>query len=185
MNSAIEVHAMSMEHLDALVEIAKESSENFWTKGIFTDHLNSRNHGGLVATVNNKIVGYAATQHRHKRSRVQIWDLVVLPDYRFKGVGRTLVQPMLDTVPSDLEGIEFNVRESNLPAQLFLQKMKFWCEAIALGYFIDKVGGPPLVEDAYCFVYNPRKERKKDEQIRIIDRVGTFVAKSRMCPSPA
>jgi ribosomal protein S18 acetylase RimI-like enzyme len=179
MDVGIVVHRMEGSQTDALVKISNTSNENFWTKKIFEKHIRLKNHGGLVAFDNSNPVGYAAFERRHQDAYIQIWDLVVHPQYRRRGVGRKLVASLTSMVPTEFSGVRFNVRESNFIAHLFLKNANFWCDAIARSYFIDKTGGPPRVEDAYCFDYNTNIARSKNDSIRIISRTGAVLAGPR------
>lgn len=178
-NEGFEVVRMKPAHIDALVAIERTSDENFWNKRTFQKHLAAKNHGGLVAIDGLNAVGGVAFERKAGDGYLQIWNIVVSPEYRRKGVGRLLVSRLLEMVPCEYDGVSFFVRQSNKVAHLFLNKLGFWCDTIARDYFIDKTVEATCKEDAYGFDYNPSKQRSKDDPLRITNRVGIVVASPR------
>lgn len=169
---ALNIKELMPVHLNNCANIGRYSDETFWTKKLILKHSRRENCGVFVALMGFTPVGFLAFEVSPDRQSVQILNLVVHPKYRRKGIGRSLVQK-LTGLKSKFQTWEFNVRESNLDAQLFLQKLDFLCVAIARSYFIDYHAEEVKREDAYCFAY-PRKE--KHVKICIVDRLGRPVA---------
>lgn len=174
------IQKMELEHLDSIMKIERTSSENFWNHRTFESHLKTKNCKALVAMQGGSVVGYVAYELDPVSGTIQIWNLVVAPRHRSKGVGRALVAELQDLVGCEFDVIHFNVRESNLDSQLFLQKLDFKCNAISRSYFIDWRVHERREEDAYCFVYNPNKKgRDRDVPFRITTRLGVTIAQPR------
>jgi len=162
------IKRMRREDCDGLLPIEHTSDENYWSKEAFEKHIDSINCDILVASDPMGPVGFLAFER--KLNYVQIWNIVVLPKFRLKGVGRLLVSRLQEMIPCEFDGIRFNVRETNLGAQLFLRRIGFWCDTIARSYFLDFTIRVSRQEDAYCFDFNPSVRRNKDVPIRIVSR---------------
>ncbi len=131
------VRRMLTEDFPALARIEATSDENFWNEDTFGQHLCMSRSNGLVVWDSMAPVAFVAFESMPRTSYLQIWNLVVEPRFRKKGIGRLLVSRLIERVPSEFDGIRFNVRESNVEAQLFLRQLGFWCDCIALDYFLD------------------------------------------------
>lgn len=173
------VKKMVKRYIDTLVAIEAFSDENFWDRHVFRKFVFARHHGGLVAMDAMGPVGSVAFEVSPSERRLQIWNLVVHPQFRGKGVGRLLLKRLTARVPSEFASICANVREENLAAQRLLRSAGFWCYGIARNYFVDQTPAATRKEDAYCFEFNPSEERKKDVPLRIVDRSGVVCAGPR------
>lgn len=176
--STLAIQKMEPVHFDSIMKIEETSTENFWNRTTFENHLKERHCKGLVALTGTEIVGYMTYELDPVNGTIQIWNLVVATDRQRQGVGEALVAELKDLVGCEFDSILFNVRESNLVAHVFLRSLGFYCGTISLGYFIDVRMNERVEEDAYCFDYTPNtKGRNKDVPIRITTRLGDVIAR--------
>lgn len=175
---SLTIQRMTSAHIDNLTKIEQTSRENYWNAQVFEKHLRTRNCAGMIIRDSMAVIGFIAYEHS-LNGYVQIWNMVIEDRFRRNGCGTRLIEQMKSWLPHKFDGLCFNVRESNLEAQLFLKKLGFWCEAIALNYFVDKTIKKVRQENAYCFDYNPMKRREKSVSVRIIDRLGDDIDESR------
>lgn len=166
-------------NIDALLKIEQTSEENFWPKGQFEKHATGPRYCGLVAYSENNPVGFLCYEKKAEESEFQIWNMVVADSHRRQMAGTTMVSYLTMLMQPNYSSIVFNVRESNVTAQLFLKKLGFWCDTIARNYFLDKIKDDVRRENAYRFDYNPNKKRSKDAKIRITSRFGNVIARPR------
>lgn len=86
-----------------------------------------------------------------------ILNLGVHDKFRRRGIGSLLLDRMKDRLERDEERdhLRFDVRETNLPTQLFLRNNGFLATGVLKRYFKDywTEDGPPEVEDAYNFCF--------------------------------
>ncbi len=94
-------------------------------------------HKYLVARDKDKIVGYIGIEDI--ASEKHIINMAVHPDYRNKGIGKRLIE----TVLNDKEVLFLEVRASNLSAQSLYKKYGFSIVGIRKHYYSDND------EDAY------------------------------------
>lgn len=100
------------------------------------------------------IVGYVVYE-KHKK-RFDILNLVVDDDFTRKGGGTLLLSKMKKKLSKHRTLLTFDLRESNLDAQLWLRKNKFKATGVARDYFVDYHHETIEREDAFTFEY--RKE---------------------------
>lgn len=92
---------------------------------------------------------------RKDRRAVHISNIMVLPSYQRRGIGRMLMQLLKTLLPSlDRERIDLEVRVSNQSAQRFYEKEGFKNVTCQKNYYLDNQ------EDAFIFAW----ERAKSSQ---------------------
>jgi ribosomal protein S18 acetylase RimI-like enzyme len=113
---------------------------------------------GKVVEYSDKVVGFVVYDKNIIDRKLTIVDLVVLPSFRRHGIGTQIIEHLKrvqlchNIQPSDASGqisidtIEACVRETNLPAQLWLQKLGFM-GSVVHDYFTDEP------RDAYLMSY--------------------------------
>ena len=91
--------------------------------------------------------------------------LAIHPDYRRCGLGAKMVDKLISKLHPTGRKIEIfvDVRETNLPTQLFFKKMKFKAVLVDKNYFFD------TGEDSYLMVYSSGAKIKKQ-----INRISHF-----------
>jgi len=140
------VRWMLKEDLEAVLRIEQASFEFPWTESEFLACIQRPNCIATVAVVQEKVVGYMI--YEMGAQSFQILNLAVDPDCRRHGVGRTMVQRLINKLsPRRRRRISLYVRETNLPAQLFFRAIGFRAKAILHDHY------PDTAEDAYLMTY--------------------------------
>jgi ribosomal-protein-alanine N-acetyltransferase len=124
-----------------------------WVEEEFLAHLRDRNCIGMVAELGDKIAGYMV--YLNYKNHHELLKLVVNPFCWNSYVGTQ----MIDKIKSKLNdhrrtGLNMVVRETNLPAQLFLQKNGFQATEVLREFFEDSG------EDGYSMWYTLNHRRK-------------------------
>lgn len=125
----------------------ENTCEHPWTEKRFIESLRRRDGIGMVAQLNNSIVGYVT--YRFRDEHLRLTNLVVHPEYRRIGIGTQIINKMkykVDFSPRR-KAIYFDIRETNLDMQLFLKKMDFRAIRIVHNAWSD------TGEDTYRFAY--------------------------------
>lgn len=140
------VRWMLKEDLETVLRIEQESFEFPWTESEFLACIQRPNCIAMVAVVQEKVVGYMI--YEMGPQWFQILNLAVDAEYRRHGVGRVLVQRLINKLsPRRRYRITLHVRETNLPAQLFFKAIGFRAKAILHDHY------PDTAEDAYLMTY--------------------------------
>lgn len=133
--------------MDEVLSIERGSFEFPWTEEEFLSCLRQRNCIGTVAELDHEIVGFMI--YELHQSMLRILNFAVLPSARRKGVGRQMVQRLIDKLSQQRRReIVLEVRETNLSAQLFFAGCGFRALSVLRNHYDD------TLEDAYYMRYS-------------------------------
>ena len=117
-----------------------------WSEEEFLRVLRQRNCIGMVAELGERVVGFMIYE-LHK-SKLNILDFAVHPEFRRQGVAAQMVEKLVGKLSSHRRTrIVLNVRETNLPAQLFFRGQGFKATEVVREHYGD------TNEDAYAMSY--------------------------------
>jgi ribosomal-protein-alanine N-acetyltransferase len=129
-----------------VLQIEETSYDYPWTEEDFLRCLRQRNCIGMVAELGEKVVGFMIYE-LHK-TRLHILNFAVHHAYRRQRIGAQMIQKLVGKLSSHRRtAITLEVRESNLPAQLFYKEAGFRAVKVVRGFY-DDTG-----EDAYILQY--------------------------------
>lgn len=132
--------------MDEVLTIERSSFQFAWTEEEFLCCLRQRNCIGTVAELDHKIVGFMIYE-LHK-SMLRILNFAVAGDYRRCGIGQQMVQRLIDKLSQQRRReIVLEVRETNVPAQLFFSGCGFRAVTVLRNHYDD------TCEDAYYMRY--------------------------------
>ena len=135
--------------MDEVLGIERGSFEFPWTEEEFLCCLRQRNCIGTVAELDHEIVGFMIDELH--QSMLRILNFAVAPKYRRQGVGRQMVQRLVDKLSQQRRReIVLEVRETNLSAQLFFSSCEFRALSVLRNHYDD------TLEDAYYMRYSLR-----------------------------
>ncbi len=151
----LRVHLRWMIRRDLLevLAIEEESFEFPWTEEEFYRCLRQRNCVGMVAEFEDRVVGYMI--YELCKSRIHVLNFAVAPEYRRRGIGVQMIQKLIGKLSTQgRTRIVLEVRETNLPAQLFFRACHFRAVEVLRNYYVD------TPEDAYLMQYRYRPEKQ-------------------------
>lgn len=129
-----------------VLAIERGAFEFPWSEQDFIDVLRQRNAIGLVADVDDAVAGYVIYE-LHK-TRLHLVNLAVARQFARWGVGRAMITKLQGKLSrARRRRIITEVRERNLPAQLFFRSLGFRAVTTLRRYYEDSD------EDAYVFVH--------------------------------
>lgn len=135
--------------------IEQSSFEFPWTEKDFFRCLRGRNCIGMVAEHDEQVVGFMIYELHN--NQLHILNFAVRPDYRRRNVGRQMVEKLIGKLSQQRRNrIVLEVRETNLAAQLFFQKLGFKAISVLRDYYDD------TVEDAYVMHYRFAQDGDSD-----------------------
>ncbi len=144
----IRVHIRWMIRRDMPEVLAIEhASYDFpWCEEEFLRVLRQRNCIGMVAEHGENVLGFMIYE-LHK-SKLQVLNLAVSPEHRRSGIGRQMVAKLVGKLSNHRRTrIVLQVRETNLPAQLFYRTLGFRASDVVRSYYDD------TDEDAFVLQY--------------------------------
>ena len=135
-----------------VLDIENEGFEFSWSEDDFIRCLRQRNCIGMVAEHDNQVVGFMV--YELKKSRLHVLNFAVARKYRRLGVGSQMIAKLIGKLSTQRRNrILLEVRETNLPAQLFFRENGFRAISLLRDYYVD------TTEDAYLMQYRYRPER--------------------------
>jgi ribosomal-protein-alanine N-acetyltransferase len=131
-----------------VLQIEQATFEQPWTEEDFRRCLRLGNCIFMVAELRRVVAGFMVYQLLARQ--FYMLNFAVHPAYRRKGIGTKMVEKIASVLrPEARNEIIFDVRETNLPIQLFLQKSGFWATRVLRSHYED------TGEDGYRMVYPP------------------------------
>lgn len=127
----IEIHYMLLKHIPGVVRIEMQpDSVNPWgvrdfRSRIFSEQLTSHSYGGIVAVVDDAVVGHAI--YRRQADHILVLNFRVATSARHNGIGFKLLYSISMKRTAECGRIEFLVPERAIEMQLFLREFKFVC----------------------------------------------------------
>ncbi|MGN1318934.1 MAG: ribosomal protein S18-alanine N-acetyltransferase, partial [Lachnospirales bacterium] len=133
---------MTLEHIDGIMEIEKDSFAIPWTRKSVESELKNKLAIYIVALLDNKVVGYGGMWHVVTEGHIT--NIAVHKDYRNKGIGDSLVKKLIEIAyEKEMIGLTLEVRPSNEAALKLYKNNGFKLEGIRKEYYEDNK------EDAY------------------------------------
>ncbi|HID77311.1 MAG TPA: ribosomal-protein-alanine N-acetyltransferase [Planctomycetaceae bacterium] len=129
-----------------VLAIEAASFEFPWLEEDFIRCLRQRNCIGMVAEYDERVVGFMI--YELNKTRIQILNFATAPDHRRRGVGTQMIAKLIGKLSAQRRTrITLEVRETNLPAQLFFRANGFRAIRVLRNFYED------TPEDAYLMQY--------------------------------
>lgn len=124
--------------LDAIMQIEPSIYSHPWTRGNFSDSLNS-GYSAWILEDKDEMIGYALMMM--VMDEAHLLNLSIAKAHQKKGLGRYLLEHMLKIAKSHKAANMFlEVRPSNISAIALYENMGFCEMAVRRGYYPAKVG---------------------------------------------
>jgi [ribosomal protein S18]-alanine N-acetyltransferase len=142
----VHIRWMIRRDMPEVLGIERESFEFPWFEEDFIRCLRQRNCIGMVAEHGERVVGFMIYE-LHK-TRLHILNFAVAKGMRMRGIGRQMADKLAGKLSSQRRTrITLEVRETNLPAQLFFKSVGFRATTVLRSYYEDSP------EDAYVMQF--------------------------------
>jgi ribosomal-protein-alanine N-acetyltransferase len=142
----IHVRWMIRRDMTEVLGIEQEAFEFPWSDEDFTRCLRQRNCIGMVAEVADSVVAFMI--YELQRSRMHMLNFAVARSHRRLGIGTHMMEKLCGKLTADRRSrIVLEVRETNLPAQLFFRSLDFLAISVLKDFYRD------TTEDAYLMEY--------------------------------
>jgi ribosomal-protein-alanine N-acetyltransferase len=162
----VHIRWMIRRDMPEVLQTEQQSFEYAWTEEDFLRCLRQRNCIGMVAEQGEKVVGFMIYE-LHK-AKLHILNFAVHPAWRRCGVGGQMVAKLISKLSSHRRTrITLEVRETNLPAQLFFSKQGFRAVRVLRGYYEDSG------EDAFVMQYQFADDLGDDAE-EAVNRIAQF-----------
>lgn len=144
----VHIRWMIRRDMPDILQIEQRSFEFPWSEEDFIRCLRQRNCIGMVAEFSERVVGFMI--YELHRSRLHILNFAVHPDMRRRQVGTQMAQKLCGKLSLDRRNrILLEVRERNLPAQLFFRSVGFRAISVLRDFYEDTTEDAYLMENRY------------------------------------
>lgn len=131
-----EIVKMESVHIESILEMENLSFSIPWTGKMFLDELSNDKAFYFIALTNNRVIGYAGLWAVLDEG--QITNIAVHPDYRKQGIGKCLMNKLVDICyGKGVIALTLEVRKGNLPAIMLYEGLGFVVEGIRKAYYAD------------------------------------------------
>jgi len=142
----VHIRWMIRRDMPEVLDVERMSFEFPWFEEDFIRCLRQRNCIGMVAEHGEQVVGFMIYE-LHK-TRLHILNFAVADSVRRQGVGLQMANKLISKLSSQRRTrITLEVRETNLPAQMFFKTLDFRATTVLRSYYEDSP------EDAYLMQY--------------------------------
>ncbi len=152
--TGVHIRWMIRRDMPSVLSIEEASFEFPWSEEDFVNCLRQRNCIGMVAELDDRVVGFMVYE-LHK-NRLHLLNFAVAPDMRRRGVGHAMVEKLVGKLSLDRRNrIMLEVRETNLAAQLFFRSAGFRAISVLRDFYED------TEEDAYLMQYRYQSQSQE------------------------
>lgn len=132
----VHVRWLIRQDMRSVTEIENHSFEYPWSETEFITALRQRNCIGMVAEINEQVVGFMVYE-LHK-ARLEVLSIAVHQDFRKRGVGKAMIYKLISKLSYERRNkISLMVRESNLDALNWLKRLGFRALGITSNFYED------------------------------------------------
>lgn len=149
----VHIRWMIRRDMPEVLSIEANGFEFPWCEEDFIHCMRRRNCIGMVAEDDDRVVGFMI--YELQKSRIHVLNFAVADDYRRRGVGSQMIAKLISKLSSQRRSrLILEIRETNLPAQLFFRENGFRAVSVLRSFYAD------TPEDAYIMQYRYRPERR-------------------------
>ena len=156
--TSVHIRWMIRRDMNEVLQIENASFEFPWLEDDFLRCLRQRNCIGMVAEHEDRVAGFMIYE-LHK-TRLHVLNFSVAPEFRRRRVGSQMIAKLVGKLSSQRRTrIQLEVRETNLPAQLFFKQCGFRAVNVLRSFYED------TPEDAYLMQYRYNASRVPGEVV--------------------
>ncbi len=142
----VHVRWMIRRDMTEVLAIEHQAFEFPWSDEDFTRCLRQRNCIGMVAEMADAVVAFMI--YELHRARLHMINFAVARPHRRLGIGTHMMEKLCGKLTADRRSrVVLEVRETNLPAQLFFRQLGFRAVSVLKDFYQD------TTEDAYLMEY--------------------------------
>ena len=126
---------MGQEHLEQIADLEQQCFSDPWSLRSISSELHNPLSLWIVAEENGVVAGYVGSQS--VLGEADMMNLAVAPDYRRQGIGRKLVQTLVERLAEQGSHVLIlEVRASNAPAISLYEELGFVQVGLRPNYYV-------------------------------------------------
>jgi len=136
LSDSLHLREMKPSDIDLIMAIERASFSSPWSARFFLEEIRVSYSKSLLAEMDGRVVGYVL--YWQLPTDVDIHNLAVHPDYRRRGIGRSLLTAVINSAKERaFIRVTLEVRKSNAAAQGLYHTLGFSPEGVRKGYYSD------------------------------------------------
>jgi len=161
----VQVRWMVRRDFSQVLAIEEMCFEFPWTSEEFMQCLQQPNCLGMVAELDEQVVGFIV--YETPKNRILVTNIAVSPEFQRHGIARQMVQRLVSKmIYQQRHKVAVAIRETNLPALLCFRALGFKAATVLKNFYEDQN------EDTYVLQYRLGKEHI-DPVYAPANRIGT------------
>lgn len=133
--SEITVKKAEQSHVPQIAEIERNSIPQPWSEAAFAADLANEKAVTLAAFCGDVLCGFITGVYL--LDTADIYSVAVSAEYRGKGVGKRLLEEFFAALPDEVQAVNLEVRESNIPAIKLYEKTGFERVGLRKNFYQD------------------------------------------------
>lgn len=163
----VHIRWMIRRDMPEVLQAEQDCFDYSWTEDDFLRCLRQRNCIGMVAELDDRVVGFMIYE-LHK-TKLHVLNFAVAPEWRRLGIGTQMVTKLIGKLSSHRRTkITLAVRETNLTAQLFFRSQVFKASKVLRAYYDDSG------EDAYLMHYRIAEFAEDGDDDDVRNRIAQY-----------
>ena len=146
--SEITVKKAEQCHVPQIAEIEKKSIPQPWSEAAFSEDLEDEKAVTLAAFCGDVLCGFITGVYL--LDTADIYSVAVSADYRGNGVGKRLLEEFFSALPDEVQAVNLEVRESNIPALKLYEKTGFQSVGLRKNFYQDPRENAVLMTKILC-----------------------------------
>ena len=146
--SEITVKKAEQCHVPQIAEIERNCIPQPWSEAAFAAALTDEKAVTLAAFCGDVLCGFITGVYL--LDTADIYSVAVSADYRKKGVGKRLLEEFFDQLPDEVQAVNLEVRESNIPAIKLYEKTGFQSVGLRKNFYSDPRENAVLMTKNLC-----------------------------------
>lgn len=122
-------------HVPQIAEIERKCVPQPWSEAAFAAALEDEKAITLAAFCGDVLCGFITGVYL--LDTADIYSVAVSENYRKKGVGKLLLEEFFSALPDDVQAVNLEVRESNIPAIKLYEKTGFQSVGLRKNFYQD------------------------------------------------
>ena len=146
--SEITVKKAEQCHVPQIAEIERNCIPQPWSEAAFAAALEDEKAVTLAAFCGDVLCGFITGVYL--LDTADIYSVAVSENHRKKGVGKFLLEEFFSALPDDVQAVNLEVRESNIPAIKLYEKTGFQSVGLRKNFYSDPRENAVLMTKNLC-----------------------------------
>lgn len=129
----VEIYDMTLKDFEEIKDVLISDFDDFWSKDILKTEILGDNKKYIVAKNKNQIIGFAGIMINI--DEIEVMNIVVKKSFRGKGIGKILLNKIIEIAKEANKNIFLEVNENNFVARRLYENVGFEVISVRKKYY--------------------------------------------------